>query len=63
MASPETCSEVITGSDAKEMIDTGWKHIHEAHPEIEQRIMANPKEENDKWMAEFAEKFPNLQDA
>jgi hypothetical protein len=60
---PAECTEVITGATAEEMIDKGWKHIQEAHPELAQNIMNNPKEENDKWMANFKAKFDTLEDA
>jgi hypothetical protein len=63
MGGPETCNEVITGANAQEMIDVGWKHLQEAHPEVSQKIMNNPKDENDKWMDDFKANFENLQDA
>ena len=63
MGGPATCEEIITGNDAQEMIDNGWKHVQEKHPEVSENIMKNPKEENDKWMDEFKQNFGNLQDA
>jgi ADP-ribosylglycohydrolase len=63
LGGPSDCTTVITGATSEEMIDAGWKHLQEAHPEQAANIMSNPKEVNDKWMAEFHTKFDNLQDA
>ena len=45
------------------MIDQAWKHIQQAHPEMAADIKNNSKETNDKWMAEFKEKFYALAEA
>jgi predicted small metal-binding protein len=63
LSGPATCDEVITGNTAEEIIDAGWKHMQEAHPEQAQNIMNNPKEANDAWMAEFKAKFDTLETA
>lgn len=63
MGGPSDCTTVIMGNTAQEMIDAGWKHIQEAHPDQAKKIMANSKEENDKWMDEFRAKFDTLEDA
>lgn len=63
MGGDSACNFVITGATSQEMIDNGWKHMGEAHPERVKQIMANPKDVNDKWMADFAANFSNLQDA
>lgn len=60
---PAECQEPITGSSAEEMIGVGWAHIQMAHPELSARIMQNPKEVNDKWMADFKAKFDTLPEA
>ncbi|HEX5429546.1 MAG TPA: hypothetical protein VFX17_00515 [Patescibacteria group bacterium] len=62
LGGPADCTTVITGNTAQEMIDSGWKHLQETHPEQAENIMKNPKEANDKWMAEFKEKFDTLED-
>ncbi len=63
MGGPATCNVILTGSTAQEMIGNGWKHLQEAHPEGAKNIMSNPKEVNDKWMADFSANFESLQDA
>ena len=63
LGGPATCNEMISGSTADEMVTNGWKHLQEAHPEVAQNIMNNPKDVNDKWMTEFKEKFESLPEA
>lgn len=63
LGGPATCTTVITGNTAQEMIDAGWKHLQAEHAEVAQNIMNNPKEANDKWMADFTANFDTLQDA
>lgn len=63
LGGPSDCGEVLTGATAEELIDTGWKHLMAAHPDMAKNIMANPKEVNDKWMADFKAKFDTLEDA
>ncbi len=63
LGGPADCMVELTGATSAEMIDMGWKHLQEAHPEQAKNIMSNPKEVNDKWMADFAAKFDTLQDA
>jgi predicted small metal-binding protein len=43
MGGPATCTDEISGSTADEMIQHGWKHIEEMHPEIAEGIKNNPK--------------------
>jgi predicted small metal-binding protein len=60
----ETCDFVVKGNTAQEVIEVGWKHLQEAHAEIAQRIMSQPKEQNDKWMEDFKNNvFPPLAEA
>ena len=63
MGGPETCTTMISGNNAEEMISNGWKHIQEAHPDMAAKIGANSKEENDKWMADFKAKFDTFPEA
>ena len=63
MAGPEGCDAVVIAETPEEMMDKGWKHMKEAHPELAAKIEANPKEVNDKWFADFKIKFLTLDDA
>ena len=63
LGGPADCNVVITGNDAQDMIDKGWKHLQEAHPDLVKNIMSNSKEANDKWMDDFKANFDNLKDA
>ncbi|MDB5238453.1 MAG: hypothetical protein JWM46_723 [Candidatus Kaiserbacteria bacterium] len=62
MGGPADCKVVLMAPTAEGMIDTGWKHLQEAHPEQAKNIMNNPKDVNDKWMSEFKVKFDSLED-
>ena len=63
LGGPDTCHEVFKGETPEQIIEAGWKHVQEAHPDVAQNIMNNGQEANDKWMEEFKQKFPSLQDA
>ena len=54
------CEATLSGSTEKEMMNAGWAHIEAMHPEMAEKIKQMPKEETDKWMAEFHEKFEAL---
>lgn len=60
---PADCTTTITGETAQEMIMNGWNHIEAEHSQLASDIKGNPKDVNDKWMAEFTEKFDSLEDA
>ena len=60
MGGPTECTAVLTGSTAKEMIESGWKHIEVAHPDMAADIKNNSEEMNNKWMAEFSNTFDAL---
>jgi predicted small metal-binding protein len=60
---PESCTDQFKAATSEEMIRQGWKHIEEAHPELADNIKNNPKEINDKWMADFHAKFDSLPEA
>lgn len=62
MGGPATCDVVLKSDTAQGMVDVGWKHLQEAHPELAKSIMSNPKEENDKWMDDFKANFEKLAD-
>ena len=47
------CDAQMTAGSEKEMMDMGWKHVEEVHPEILAGIKAMPKEDMDAWNAKF----------
>lgn len=63
MGGPADCNVIITANTAQEMIGSGWEHMQVEHPTDAARIEAQPKEVNDKWMADFSSKFETLQEA
>ena len=61
MGGPATCTEVLSGNTAEEMVADGMKHV-EAHPEMAAAIKKMSPEDTTKWMAEFKPKFDALPD-
>ena len=57
MGGPATCTAVISGNAAEELVGSGMKHVTEAHPDIANGIKAMTKEETAAWMADFRTKF------
>ena len=57
MGGPATCTFMVQGSTAEEMVTNGMKHIEEAHPELATQIKAMAQQEQDKWMMDFKPKF------
>ena len=57
---PSTCSAVLSGNTAEEMMESGMKHVTEAHPEMAAEMQKMPKEDMAKFMAEFHAKFDAL---
>ena len=51
------CTTMITGNTAEEMSMNAMKHIEESHPEMAAQIKAMSKEDMDKWMADFQQRF------
>jgi hypothetical protein len=60
MGGPATCTAVLTGNTAEEMVASGMKHVTEAHPEMAADIQTMSKEDTAKWFAEFQGKFNAL---
>jgi hypothetical protein len=60
MGGPATCTAVLKGSTAEEMVADGMKHVTEAHPEMGADIKKMTPEATAKWMAEFKPKFDAL---
>ena len=57
MGGPATCTFVITGNTAEEMVQNGMAHVIQAHPEMAKDIQAMTKEQTTGWMADFQAKF------
>ena len=60
MGGPATCTAVLKGNTAEEMVADGMKHVTEAHPEMAADIQKMSPEDTAKWMAEFHVKFDAL---
>ena len=60
MGGPATCTAVLSGNTAEEMVADGTKHVAEAHPEMAADIAKMTPEESAKWMAGFKPKFDAL---
>lgn len=57
MGGPATCTTVISGNTAQEMVDNGMKHLKEAHPEMLADMDKMSDDDKAKWMADFQAKF------
>ncbi len=57
---PSTCSGVLAGNTADEMVANGMKHVTEAHPEMAEDIKKMSPEDMAKWKTEFQRKFDAL---
>jgi hypothetical protein len=60
MGGPATCTVVITGNTAEEMVKNGMDHINQAHPEMAADIKKMTPEATSAWMADFQKKFDAL---
>lgn len=60
MGGPATCTAVLSGNTADEMVADGMKHVEAAHPEMAADIKKMSPEDMSKWMAEFKPKFDAL---
>jgi hypothetical protein len=60
MGGPATCSTVITGATAVEMVKNGMDHVNAAHPDMAEAIKKMTPEETTAWMADFQKKFDAL---
>ena len=50
---PATCTAVLMGNTAEEMVANGTKHVAEAHPEMAADIKSMSKEAMDEWKTGF----------
>jgi len=62
MGGPATCSFLITGDTAEEMVQNAMAHISQAHPDLAAQVKAMTADETTKWMADFRIKFSALAD-
>ncbi len=63
MGGPATCTAVLAGNTAEEMVANGTKHVMESHPEIAADMAKMTPEDMAKWNAEFKTKFDALPEA
>ncbi len=57
MGGPATCTTMISGATADEMVANGMTHVTEAHPDMAESMKTMPKETTDKWRADFQAKW------
>ncbi len=57
---PATCTTEFKSETSEDMIHQAWVHLGTEHPEIAENIKNNPKEVNDRWMADFHTTFESL---
>ncbi len=63
MGGPATCTEMISGNTAEEMMANGMKHATEAHPEMAADMQKMSPEDMAKWTADLQGKFNALPEA
>lgn len=47
------CDAPITGNTAEELMNNGMAHVNANHPELAASMKTMPKEETDKWAADY----------
>lgn len=57
MGGPATCTAVLSGNTEEELLANGTKHVNAVHPEIAGQMKTMSKADNDKWTADFHEKW------
>jgi Trk K+ transport system NAD-binding subunit len=57
MGGPATCSTIISGNTAEEMVKNGMDHIIQTHPEMAADVKNMTPEATAAWMADFQKKF------
>lgn len=60
MGGPATCTVVITGNTAEEMVQNGMTHVMQAHPDMAEGIKKMTPEETTAWMTNFQKQFDAL---
>ena len=51
------CDVSMAAATEKEMMDKGWAHVEEAHPDVAEKVKAMSQEEKDKWSTDFHTKW------
>jgi predicted small metal-binding protein len=51
------CASPLTGATPEEMMEHGWKHMEEAHPDMATEMAALPQEAKDDWEKGFRAKW------
>ena len=54
---PATCTVMVPGSTPEEMVGKCMEYIKQAHPEMASGIAKMPREETEKWFAEFKKRW------
>jgi len=57
---PATCTAVLSGNTAEEMMADGMKHVAAAHPEMADGMTKMSPEDRAKFVADFHHKFDAL---
>ena len=57
MGGPATCTAMVKGNTADEIVQNGMAHVTEAHPELLAQIQKMSEQETTQWMADFQKKF------
>lgn len=47
------CETAFTAATPEEMMDKGWKHVEEKHPEIVAQMKTMTKEQKEAWQKDF----------
>lgn len=47
------CDTVVSGNSPEEVMDNGWKHMEEAHPDMAASMKDMPQEAKDEWSKKF----------
>lgn len=51
------CDAMISGATKEELMANGMKHLEANHPELVEGMKNMPKEDGEKWQADFNEKY------
>ena len=47
------CEEKVHAETAEDMMQNGWKHVEQAHPEMKEGLENMPQEAKDEWTKKF----------
>jgi predicted small metal-binding protein len=51
------CDAKMTAATPDELVKMAMAHVESAHPDLAAKVKAMPKEETEKWMADFTAKW------